>query len=194
MKLSKEILNSSIKNSSNELLQLSKDIKNIVFPEPTIVEFETVKLNDKYIVEILNDIPAGYAKALKDTDFIYVFSLKNASAELQKDIFQGLCASRDIQDSKDFEGKKDFCRANHSQSECLYVGRSQKLKSRLKQHLDAGGEGIFAMHMLRWIAGISIKAEIHCYQFDGKSNLIIQALEDGLWDQFKPMFGRKGER
>ena len=95
---------------------------------------------------------------------------------------------------KCYERKKDICRPIHSNSNYLYVGRSQKLRSRLKQHLDAGSESVFAMHMLRWVSGIEVSIEIYCYQFDKHTNLIVQALEDGLWDSFQPMFGRKGEK
>jgi hypothetical protein len=50
------------------------------------------------------------------------------------------------------------------------------------------------MHMLRWATGVQCKVEISHYQFDKMDNLIIQALEDGLWQSFNPMFGRKGEK
>ncbi len=50
------------------------------------------------------------------------------------------------------------------------------------------------MHMLRWCAGIEATVKIYRYQFDQQPNLIVQALEDGLWDSFRPIFGRKGER
>ncbi|WP_444958746.1 hypothetical protein [Microbulbifer sp. ZKSA002] len=194
MKLSNEVLDASVQKSSDELLNLSKKIKEIKFPEPVTIEIELSKLNDAYITDVLNEVPAGYAQALKDTDFIYIFTLKKPTTEIKKQIFNGLSASRDLQALEDFEGKRDFCRVNNSESEYLYVGRSQKLKSRLKQHLDAGSEGIFAMHMLRWGAGINATLEINYYRFDKKSNLIVQALEDGLWDQFTPMFGRQGEK
>jgi len=50
------------------------------------------------------------------------------------------------------------------------------------------------MHMLRWSAGLECKIEVTYYEFKSQENLIIQALEDGLWQSFSPMFGRKGEK
>lgn len=194
MSITNDFLTSAIENSATSLLGLSKSIKEVAFPDPTTVTIETSKLSDKYISDILKDIPAGYAKDYSETDFIYIFEIQDASSELKSQMFEGLCDLRGMQDSEGFEGKKDVCRPIHSQSEYLYVGRSQKLKSRLKQHLDAGSEGIFAMHLLRWGASIDARIKIYCYRFDRQPNLIIQALEDGLWDNFQPMFGRKGEK
>ena len=194
MSITKELLKLAIDKSSIALVELSESIKNVEFPKPIELTIETSKLNDKYISELLKTIPAGYAKEYKETDFIYAFEIQDATNELKEKIFNGLCTSRDIQNSEDFEEKKDFCRAIHSDSSYLYVGRSQKLKSRLKQHLDAGSEGIFAMHMLRWTSSINATIKVYCYQFDKQPNLVVQALEDGLWDCFQPMFGRKGEK
>lgn len=194
MSITKELLKSAVDSSSKALLELSTSIKSVQFPEPIELTVETSKLNDKYISELLKPIPAGYAKEYKETDFIYAFEIQGGTPESKGKIFDGLCTSRNVQSSEDFEGRKDFCRAIHSGSDYLYVGRSQKLRSRLKQHLDAGSEGIFAMHMLRWASGIDVTIKVYCYQFDKQTNLIVQALEDGLWDRFQPMFGRKGEK
>lgn len=192
--ISKDLIASAIDKTSLILFELSNTIKDVVFPDPIELTVETSRLNDKYISELLKPIPAGYAKNYKETDFIYVFEIQGTTPELQEMIYNGQCNSRNDQNSDEFEGKKDFCRDSHSNSIYLYVGRSQKLRSRLKQHLDAGSVGIFAMHMLRWSSGIDAKIKIYCYRFDQQATLIMQALEDSLWDSFLPMFGRKGEK
>lgn len=194
LNVTNESLELAIDNSAVSLLELSKKMQKVVFPEPLELTIETSKLDDKYIDGILVDVPAGYASEYKETDFIYVFEVQDASLKLQKKIFDGLCTARDLQKSAGFKGKKDICRSIHFESACLYVGRSGKLRSRLRQHLGAGSEGIYAMHMHRWCAGIEATIKIYCYRFDKQSGLIVQALEDGLWDGFQPMFGRKGER
>lgn len=194
MAITKESLSSAVINSSIALNNLADLLKSVVFPEPVELTFETAKLNDKYISDILKDVPSGYAKEYKETDFIYVFEIQNSSKDIKERIYNGLCSSREVQSAEDFEGKKDICRPIHQNSDYLYVGRSQKLRSRLKQHLDAGSDGIYAMHMLRWSSGIDSTIKVYCYQFDKYTNLTVQALEDGLWDTFKPMFGRKGEK
>jgi len=194
MTVNKESLNLAVGSSAATLLELSNKVKEVVFPEPIELTIETNKLNDTYISGVLNDIPAGYSDEYKETDFIYFFEIQSANLELMKKIFDRLYGLRKTQNSVGFEGKKDICRPIHSESACLYVGRSQKLRSRLKQHLDAGSEGVYAMHMLRWCLGIEATIRIQCYRFDQQPNLIVQALEDGLWESFRPMFGRKGER
>lgn len=194
MSLTEESLREAIHVSSVALQNLAMDVSELTFPEPIELTIELHSLNDKYISDVLKIVPPGYAREFDETDFIYVFEVQNANTELKQKIYQRLCESREIQSADEFEGKKDICRPIHSDSEFLYVGRSQTLRSRLKQHLDAGNEGIYAMHMLRWCSGIEAKIKIYCYRFDAKPNLIVQALEDGLWDRFRPMFGRKGEK
>lgn len=194
MSVTKESLKLAIDNSAATLLHLSNKIKEVVFPKPIELTIEMSKLNDKYISEILKNVPAGHSKEYKETDFVYVFEIQNANFELMKRIFDRLCSSREIQNSEEFDEKKDICRPIHPESVYLYVGRSQKLRSRLKQHLDAGNKGIYAMHMLRWCPGIEATIKIYCYRFDKQPDLIVQALENGLWDSFQPIFGRKGER
>ena len=194
MNITNEILKNAIENSKNKLIKLSEDIEKITFPDSAEIEFSTNKLNDKYIADILTSAPAGYAQKFEDTDFIYIFSIVEPIDTLNAKIYSALCESREIQSSDEFEGKKDFCRPNNQSSNYLYVGRSQKLRSRLKQHLDAGNDGVFAMHMLRWVAGINVKIKISYYQFDGLDNLTVQALEDALWESFNPMFGKKGDK
>jgi hypothetical protein len=142
----------------------------------------------------MKTVPAGHLKELRKSDFIYVFKLIEANETTKKLISDKFNESRLVQNAADFKGEKDFCRRNKALSDYLYIGRSQKLRSRLKQHLGGGNEGIFAMHMLRWATDVQCKIEISYYQFKKIDNLIIQALEDGLWQSFNPMFGRKGEK
>ncbi|MCA3928860.1 GIY-YIG nuclease family protein [Vibrio vulnificus] len=76
----------------------------------------------------------------------------------------------------------------------MYVGRSKKLRSRLSQHLGSENGGLFAMHLSRWSTQINAKIKVSYYQLDNEDNLLVQALEDGFWDELKPMFGRKGDK
>jgi hypothetical protein len=184
----------SIESARESLKKVAEEIARVKFPKANMIEFELSELSDKYINDKLKTVPAGYSKDLSETDFIYIFKLIDANEAKKDFISKRFNDSRSVQNTEDFEGKKDFCRWNEVMSDYLYIGRSQKLRSRLKQHLGAGNEGIFAMHMLRWATGVQCKVEISHYQFDKMDNLIIQALEDGLWQSFNPMFGRKGEK
>ncbi|EGV9614983.1 hypothetical protein D9M92_25855, partial [Vibrio parahaemolyticus] len=182
----------AISNSSKSLLSLSEAVKSFKFPKPVEFEFETPKLNKNYIKDLLRSVPAGYAKALADTDFIYIFEVRNSNDNIQAEMFDHLTCARQEQHVKDV--KKDYCRINHANSKYLYVGRSKKLRSRLNQHLGAENGGLFAMHLSRWSTQTNVKIKVSYYQLDNEDNLLVQALEDGLWDELKPMFGRKGDK
>ncbi|EIA1769891.1 GIY-YIG nuclease family protein [Vibrio parahaemolyticus] len=182
----------AISNSSESLLSLSEAVKSFKFPKAVELEFETLELNEKYIKDLLNSVPAGYAKALAETDFIYIFEIENSNDSIQAEIFEHLASARQDQHIKD--EKKDYCRVNHANSQHLYVGRSKKLRSRLSQHLGSENGGLFAMHLSRWSTQINAKIKVSYYQLDNEDNLLVQALEDGLWDELKPMFGRKGDK
>ena len=188
MAINEETLKESISKASEILKNTAKEIESITFPGAETIVFATEQLTDDYIAELLKNVPANCA----NTDFIYVLELE--SSEVSRSISESFVKSRKSQGKSDFAGKKDFCKCNNNSSNYLYVGRSKKLRSRLKQHLGAGNKGVYAIHMSRWIAGISASINIHYYGFDGKDNLIIQAIEDALWEQFQPMFGRKGEK
>lgn len=194
MSINNELLDATINNAADALLRLSDEIKSIGFPEANVLDIQTSQLSDEYISESVREVPAGYAKELKNTDFIYIFEVQSSDVSQNKEIFEAFCSSRNSQNSEEFKGKKDFCRPIHSDSKYLYVGRSKHLRSRLKQHLNAGSEGIFAMHMLRWCSDINVDIKIYYYKFDNLKNLLVQALEDGLWNELSPMLGRRGGR
>lgn len=194
MPIEKIIISIAIKNAQANLKSVADKIAGINFPDPLYIEFQLGRLSDAYIEKVVKEVPAGYSKEYEDTDFLYIFKLIDADDDKKKAIDDNFTKYRDIQNTEGFEGKKDCCRYNDKLSDYLYIGRSQKLRSRLKQHLGAAYEGIFAMHMLRWTAGLECRIEVSFYEFKSQDNLIVQALEDGLWQSFCPMFGRKGEK
>jgi len=194
MPIRKVEIQQSIENAHASLKRVAEEISRITFPEVNSFEFQLLNLSDSYIEKVVKNAPACYAAKYKGTDFLYIFKLIDASDAEKSFIVGKFKQYRNIQSSEGFEGKKDLCRYNEQLSDYLYVGRSQKLRSRLRQHLGAANEGIFAMHMLRWSAGLACKIEVSFYEFESKDNLVIQALEDGLWESFSPMFGRKGEK
>lgn len=194
MPIEKDKIEQATENARASLENVAKKIAHIDFPDPISFEFQLAKLSDSYIEEVVKTVPAGYTKKYEETDFLYIFKLIDADEAKKKSIVDNFKKSRDIQNTKGFEGKKDCCRYNEQLSDYLYIGRSQKLRSRLKQHLGAANKGIFAMHMLRWSAGLECTIEVSFYEFKSQDNLIVQALENALWQSFSPMFGRKGEK
>jgi hypothetical protein len=169
-------------------------LQGLVFPEPTSMTFKCSLLSEKYTKDILGAAPASHAREFDGTDFIYTFRIIPEAENIPRDIIRLFTEARALQSETDYDGKKDYCKANENPSQYLYVGRSKKLRSRLSQHLGAKHEGIFAMHLQRWATRIDCEIEIAFYRFDGRSNLIVQAIEDGVWKSVLPMLGRQGEQ
>lgn len=98
---------------------------------------------------------------------------------------------------------------------CLYVGSSKTLKSRLRQHCDDNLNGPYAMHIGSWknwshlkeLKEMDVLEELKELK-DGQIEIIIlklenqkeyfpdqiQFYEDVLWDYYKPLLGRRGPK
>lgn len=77
----------------------------------------------------------------------------------------------------------------------LYVGGSEGIRRRLREHIGSAPDGTYALNMQRW-----------CPEFDGSITVSVQSfspevsrncrqdLEDTLWDSLLPIFGKRGAR
>jgi len=76
---------------------------------------------------------------------------------------------------------------------CFYVGSSQSLAKRFKEHLGFGASETYALQLTHWARPLDLKLEFVCAKYpDGTTPEVIHALEDTLWQTRKPMFGRQG--
>lgn len=83
----------------------------------------------------------------------------------------------------------------NGQSCCLYVGSSKKVHQRLKEHLGYGAKGTYALHLAHWASRFPVELEFMCAKYQaGLGPEVYQALEDTLWNEMSPMFGRKGAK
>ncbi len=170
--------------------------RNSVLPDPISFSFNTSQLTTSKIEELAGKLPTGHKKEDKDAEFVYVFSLaKNNNAELSE-ILTAFQSAREWQTSEDYEGKKNLCRPNpeHNSTTILYVGRSYKPRERLKQHLSASLAGTYAIHFATWASELEVQVDFNIYRYSGLGNRAVQVIEDGLWDHFLPLLGRRGEK
>ena len=98
---------------------------------------------------------------------------------------------------------------------CLYVGSSKELKSRLREHCDDNTKGPYAMHIGSWKNWSHLKELkeqkvleelkeledgqiiIKILKLENQKEYIpeqIQFYEDVLWDSYKPLLGRRGSK
>jgi hypothetical protein len=78
---------------------------------------------------------------------------------------------------------------------CFYVGSSSNVSLRLKEHLGYGAKATFSLQLAHWTEGLDLELKFICAKYRGfERSEVYQALEDTLWDQLTPIFGRRGGR
>jgi len=91
-------------------------------------------------------------------------------------------------------GNRAYSRSNDP-SRSFYVGSSSSLAKRIREHLGFGHPRTYALHMSQWAGGLDGGVEMQFFLFDAKvKQKVIQAIEDGLWQRYRPMFGRQGAK
>ena len=77
----------------------------------------------------------------------------------------------------------------------LYVGSSAAITSRIRQHLGYGAPGTFALHLAFWAQALKLPLVLTIARFPPSVGpALIGPLEDNLWDDLNPLFGRKGRK
>ena len=77
----------------------------------------------------------------------------------------------------------------------LYVGGSGNIRRRLKEHLDAAHARTYAMNLRKWCPAFegAITVKVQAFSPD-VSRECRQDIEDSLWANLKPIFGKSGAR
>ena len=182
---------SDIEIAKKAQIQLLKktiqELASLKSSETKTVFIETEKLQDQsYIPQIASTLPN---KCNPGENLIYIFRIIGSTKANQNKIYHNFTKLHKKRDGR------ALCKNNEKKdSDILYIGSSKNLRARFKQHLGDGPVGTYAMHMKHWINGINLKIEFTYHRFSGFSNNALQALEDGLWDRLKPMFGKRGAK
>jgi hypothetical protein len=119
---------------------------------------------------------------------LYVFRLSEAEAErLSLDHVQDRFAS-----AKDSGVGLAFCKLNLvDPSPVLYVGSSLSLSARTRQHLGFGPDDTYALRLARWLSECSLDLVVAAFDHSASRDAVLY-LEETLWHDLKPMFGRPG--
>lgn len=140
---------------------------------------------------LLDKLPSGYARADQASDHVYVIGLE-APTSGAFDILRNSFNVARLRSGKETA----FCRSieDHTAPQVIYVGRSKKLRSRIAQHLDGKRGRTYAMHMGSWAKGLDLEVFVSYITLTGKSDNLVQAVEDGLWSALTPAMGKQGPR
>lgn len=80
-------------------------------------------------------------------------------------------------------------------SRCMYVGSSLALPRRLGEHFGLGARGTYALQLQHWASDLDLNLQIECAKYpDELPPGVLQSLEDTLWSEERPMFGRRGAK
>lgn len=83
----------------------------------------------------------------------------------------------------------------NSKSACFYVGQSKAIRKRMCEHLGFRAKGTYALQLIHWARELDLDLMLTCAKYpESTPETVLQALEDTLWDELTPMFGRQGKR
>jgi hypothetical protein len=179
--------NEAILQARKQLDDVSQALGQIECPPAKTLTFNLSKLTSASIVEVLKDVP-GKLRQDRTIDYVYIIHLPAEKRALSSQLRDQLKAGRN--DTIAYSRINDENMPSHT----LYVGRSKDLKSRLRQHLGAHSLSVYSIHFECWAKENDLDVSIDYMCFENADDLLIQAIEDGLWASLKPAFGRTGAR
>lgn len=183
-----------IKNAQNLLLQTAKDLETI---EIKPFQEQVFHANDFRNMAVFNE-----KNALKKSSFPVIYTIELIHAKDKKkivDIFKTFFLQ-----NKD--KAKSVDRINHSKDNTignpslfLYVGSSTtSFVGRLKNHLGVKDSiRTYSLHLSKWDKNIDYQIKVCTYQVISNvqdidvKNLTVEILEQQIWDQCKPLFGKR---
>ncbi|MBX5070497.1 hypothetical protein HJB52_20700 [Rhizobium lentis] len=83
----------------------------------------------------------------------------------------------------------------YQDSKTIYVGSSEGVQSRLREHLWRAAHRTYALHLNRWCPDLDGSMVVHIQPLiKPVSRQARQDLEDALWRKLKPLYGKSGGR
>jgi hypothetical protein len=119
--------------------------------------------------------------------YLYIIRLVTAEVDLSniEDAFL---------EAKEKKDGRAYPRLN-GRSRCFYVGSSHYMRQRLKDHLGYGAKSTYGLHLAYWAGSLTLELEFMCAKNQaGFEAGVYQILEDALWVEMAPMFGRIGAK
>jgi hypothetical protein len=168
------------------LLQLAADVGYVPVPEIEIVDFQSLTLlPDIEPTELTQRVDAWVRQGSR---FIYFLDTVANAESLLRVSSSFVAAKSEERDDRAYARANNCCQT-------LYVGSSSSLGRRFREHLGYGARGTYALHMSQWAPTLDLQVRFVAARYPATVRAeLLGLLEDQLWDQLKPMFGRKGRR
>lgn len=165
------------------LLELAARVTDVVSIDTRSLRIHTRQLDPKIEQRAL----LGKVSALtcKNHLYLYYFQLVN-NPDLVK-------IESTFLNTKAMErNRRAYARFNH-QSKFLYVGSSFNIYQRFKDHLGYGSKSTYSLQLAHWACNLNLELDFIYSEYPQDiGHDIIQVIEDTLWDELRPMFGRRG--
>lgn len=124
-----------------------------------------------------------------DHSVIYVFSY---DVPVPQDLANILRNAANIELQK-IRKERAFPKCNdHRESRCLYVGHSHSVESRLRDHFGFGSASTSSLHLKHWEGHPHTTLTFTAYRLAAHDKLLAQLLEEYLWDELRPLLGKRG--
>lgn len=173
--------------------------KQLTLKEHFSSRFRSDEINNEWIAETVNTIRTGYGVRGEGKCSIYVFAL--AERHTEYDVIQAVQNAKLLRKENEPDKKNNLCAVNarHEGSATLYVGRSFKPQSRIKQHFAESAGGTYAMHLEQWALPLAMTIDLIVYDVPEYKDTpemqrAINVLETGMWDYLRPLLGRRGDK
>ncbi len=176
---------------SKQVKELAKRVLLVSKPTYFNTELRSSDFMDSYPDAKLSSL-IEWSNQTSGCKFIYAVSKSGGIDE--EDLFKLYKEAKKRE--KDSNGKRAFARANkeNRKSRILYVGSSNSLETRIRQHLGHKDDTLFSMQLKHWLKEDSIdllKFEVWKFEKITPQDAL-QVIEDSLWEKLQPMLGKKG--
>jgi len=96
--------------------------------------------------------------------------------------------------NKKHRGVEYLKKADKDNHYCLYIGKSKKIKDRITQHIGINkSRSVYSLYLKDWWPQENPTIGLIIYNFKNNiSSDLLQIIEDVLWEEYKPLFGKQG--
>lgn len=173
-----------------KMLTRARSIRNAKFNDPIECKFTAEQIREGVAVE---EVGPWLMQSLGDNitcPALYSLSVENVEvAEVIRNAFDRLPAEQ----ARGYRLPRR--NPGHEGQTTLYVGGSEGIRRRLREHIGSAAVGTYALNMGRWYPQFNGLLTVRVQSLSPEVNRDCrQDLEDTLWDSLQPIFGKKGAR
>lgn len=174
--------------ATRQLAQRIDCLNELQNPKLKLFRLRSSRISNKSVRQLFLNEVKRWVGASKNT--IYLIETQKIDAKKME-----LIRSRFGKPLKANLPARKYSQWNDGVGRCLYVGSSQKVTQRLKEHLGFGAKGTYALNLIYWSRDIDLPLTFRVLKFpENVDYRLIQHLEDVIWEKETPLFGRQGRR